>query len=284
VEELLAEFDQSLSTYIDTSLISRYNQGDTGLEPDLYFETCYRCAQEVHRATGGAFDITVAPLVNAWGFGFTERADVDSALIQHLLGDVGMEKTSIEDGELKKQKKGVMLDMNAIAQGYAVDVLSEFLESEGISDYLVEIGGEVRTLGNNPRGTGWRIGIDKPVEGLQIPGAALEAVVEISGRSLATSGNYRRFYEKDGLKYSHTINPKTGYPVSHGLLSATVLADDCMHADAYATAFMVMGYPRTVEFLEQNPGMEAFLIYNDGSGAYRTWYTNGMRKMLMEGY
>ena len=176
-----------------------------------------------------------------------------------------------------------MLDMNAIAQGYAVDVLCEFLESKGIINYLVEIGGEIKTRGHNPRGTEWKVGIDRPIEGLQIPGVDLQAIVEISDRSLATSGNYRKFYEKDGVKYSHTIDPKTGYPVQHGLLSATVLAGDCMRADAYATGFMVMGYEKSREFLLNQSGLDAYLIYNDEEGKYRVWYTDGMKKMLTKG-
>ena len=213
--------------------------------PDNYFLTCFECAKEIYESTNGAFDITVAPIVNAWGFGFTEAVEVDSSLIDSLLQYLGMDSVGIVEGKIWKEKDGIMLDMNAIAQGYAVDVLCEFLESKGIINYLVEIGGEIKTRGHNPRGTEWKVGIDRPIEGLQIPGVDLQAIVEISDRSLATSGNYRKFYEKDGVKYSHTIDPKTGYPVQHCLLSATVLAGDCMRADAYATGFMVMGYEKS---------------------------------------
>ncbi len=279
-ERLLGKFDLSLSTYLDSSLISRFNQGEEGLEPDAWFLTCFRGAEEVNQATGGDFDITVAPIVNAWGFGFTEMADVDSALIDSLLQYVGMEKVGIVDGIITRKKPGVMLDMNAIAQGYAVDVLSAFLESEGIENYLVEIGGEVRTRGHNPDGTHWRVGIDRPIEGLQVSGVQMQAVVKISDRSLATSGNYRRFYVRDGIKYSHTIDPLTGFPVRHGLLSVTVVTGDCMRADAYATAFMVMGFEKSREYLRHNPELDAYLIYNDEKGKYRVWFTRGMRKYL----
>ena len=283
IERKLKEFDSSLSTYLASSLISRFNRDEEGIPPDPYFLTCFSCSEEVHRSTGGAFDITVAPLVNAWGFGFTERAEVDSSLIDSLLEYVGMEKVWFEDGMIRKEMPGVMLDMNAIAQGYAVDVLAGFLDSEGIANYLVEIGGEISTRGRNPRGLLWKVGIDRPVEGLQIPGAELQAIVEFTDRSLATSGNYRRFYEKDGMKYSHTIDPKTGYPVQHGLLSATVMAEDCMRADAYATAFMVMGFEKSREFLMNRSGMDAYLIYNDDEGEYRVWYTRGMKNLLVRG-
>ncbi len=283
LERILREFDLSLSTYIDSSLISRFNRGEEGLSPDVYFETCFQCAREVHHATGGAFDITVAPVVNAWGFGFTEAAEVDSAMIDSLLEYVGMEKVGIIDGIITRHQKGVMLDMNAIAQGYAVDVLAAFLDSEGIENYLVDIGGEIKAKGHNDDGIAWLVGIDKPIEGLQISGLALQAIIQLSGRSLATSGNYRRFYIKDGIKYSHTIDPATGYPVRHGLLSATVLADDCMRADAYATAFMVIGFEKSREFLLGQSAMDAYLIYNDEEGEYRVWYTRGLKKKLIEG-
>ena len=282
VEGLLAEFDQSLSNYVPTSIVSRMNQGEQEVEADDFFRNCFEAAAEVYEATGGAFDITVAPVVNAWGFGFTERARVDSALIDSLLQFVGMDRVSLQDDRLIKEKEGIMLDMNAIAQGYAVDVLAGFFDDRNIRNYLVEIGGEVRTRGKNRFGYDWRVGVDKPIDGLQIPGVQMQAIIHISGRSLATSGNYRRFYVEDGIKYSHTIDPSTGYPVQHGLLSATVVADDCMRADAYATAFMVMGYEKARHFLEQHTGLEAYLIFNDQMGEYRVWYTAGMKQMLSE--
>ncbi|MCK4751227.1 MAG: FAD:protein FMN transferase [Bacteroidales bacterium] len=283
IEQVLMDFDLSLSTYIPGSIISRINQDEETVPTDIYFSTCFRAAQEVHSVTGGAFDITVAPLVNAWGFGFTERAEIDSSLIDSLLEYVGMEKVSLIGESVKKEMDGVMLDMNAIAQGYSVDVLADFLESNGIRNYLVEIGGEVKTKGHNPKGIAWRVGIDKPIDGLQVPGAVLQAIVEISDRSLATSGNYRKFYEEDGMKYSHTIDPVTGYPVQHGLLSSTVLTGDCMRSDAYATAFMVMGFEKSREFLLSHTDLDAYLIYNDEQGDYKVWYTDGMRKLLIKG-
>ncbi len=282
LEKLLGEFDQSLSTYIPSSIVSRMNQGIPDVVADEYLRICFLAAEEVYAATGGAFDITVAPVVNAWGFGFTEKSRVDSALIDSLLQFVGMNKVSLRENKLVREREGMMLDMNAIAQGYAVDVLAEFFDAENIENYLVEIGGEVRCSGKNRFGLDWRIGIDKPIDGLQLPGVQMQAIVQISGRSLATSGNYRRFYEEDGIKYSHTIDPSTGYPVQHGLLSATVVASDCMRADAYATAFMVMGYEKARRFLEKHTYLDAYLIFNDEMGEYRVWYTAGMEKILSE--
>jgi len=284
IEQVLADFDRSLSTYLPSSIISRINRDEENVETDVYFQTCFRASREVFDQTGGLFDITVAPIVNAWGFGFTERAKVDSFLIDSLLGYVGMDKIELVDGKIRKLKKGIMLDMNAIAQGYSVDVLSEYLEKKGITDYLVEIGGELNARGHNPDQHAWRVGIDRPIDGMQIPGVDLQAILEITDRSLATSGNYRKFYEEDGMKYSHTIDPHTGYPVQHGLLSATVLAEDCMRADAYATSFMVMGFEGSVDFLKtKKPKLDAYLIYNDEKGEYRVWYTVGLKKNLIRG-
>ncbi len=284
LEELLGKFDLSLSTYIETSLISRFNQGEKLLTADKFLLTCFNEASDVYKATDGAFDITVAPVVNAWGFGFTEKSEITPSLIDSLKQYVGMEKVSITSGNIiEKHIEGVMLDMNAIAQGYSVDVLCEYLDSLEILNYLVEIGGELRTKGHNPKEMDWKVGIDRPVEGLQVPGVDLQAIVELSERSLATSGNYRKYYEQDGMKYSHTINPKTGYPVQHGMLSATILADNCMRADAYATAFMVMGFEKSRQFLLEQSALDAYLIYNDKKGEYRIWYTDGMKKILIKG-
>ena len=280
VESLLHEFDTSLSTYLPSSLISRFNRGSGGVKPDSFLLSVYGASRDIWEETGGAFDITVAPVVNAWGFGFTDPVETDSALIDSLLRYVGMEKVRLENGRLVKDTGGVMLDVNAIAQGYAVDVVSEFLESKGIRNYLVEIGGEVRALGRNSRGEEWRVGIDKPIEGLQVPGLQMEAVVALSGASLATSGNYRRYYEKNGVKYAHTIDPATGYPVQHNLLSASVLAQDCMTADGYATAFMVLGFEKSRELLASHDDLEACLIYNDDQGRYKVYCTKGMKKLI----
>lgn len=283
VEELLHKFDMSLSTYQPLSLISCINREVPDVKPDSLFIAVYNASYEIWKESDGAFDITVAPLVNAWGFGFTEPADVDSAMIDSLLQYVGMDMVRMEDGFLVKEKKGIMFDVNAIAQGYAIDVVADFLEKKGIKNYLVEIGGEVRTKGRNSRGEKWRVGIDKPIEGLQLPGVQIQAVISLSGKAIATSGNYRRFYEKDGIKYSHIIDPKTGYPVQHNLLSATVLAKDGMTADGFATVFMVLGVEKSIKLLQQRPDLDAYLIYNDETGAYKVYYTRGMKKLLIKG-
>lgn len=280
VDSVLADFDHSLSTYLPGSIISRINRNDTNVFTDKYFRVVFRKAQEVYKATDGAFDITVAPVVNAWGFGFTTGSTADSTLIDSLLQYVGMDKVKLEDDRVIKKYPQTMLDVNAIAQGYSVDVVSDYLKSKGIASYLVEIGGEVRTKGRNPKNMRWTIGIDKPIENNFTPGRILQTKIRISNGSIATSGNYRSFYEKNGIKYTHSINPKTGYPVMSNLLSATVKASDCMTADAYATAFMVMGLEKTIAFLKQHHELQAYLIYSDKNGQFRSYVTGKLKCKL----
>ncbi|MFP4059248.1 MAG: FAD:protein FMN transferase [Bacteroidales bacterium] len=279
IENLLHEFDLSLSSYIDSSLISRFNRGEE-VQPDDYFHEVLQVARHVYHETNGAFDITVGPVVNALGFGSTERLEVDSAIIDSLAQHLGMEKIYMENGTLVKTDPNVVLDVNAIAQGYSVDVVARFLDEKGIQNYMVEIGGEVRTLGKNLKGKIWRIGIDKPVEGNMIAGIELQDIISLKNQSLATSGNYRRFFVKDGVKYTHTIDPATGFPVISRLLSATVVSDMCIVADAYATAFMVMGVEKSIEFVKSHDEIEAYFIFSDEEGDYQIWYTDKMGEML----
>ncbi len=280
IDSLLRQFDLSLSTYEPASIISRINRDERDVELSDFFIKCFKASEQVYRESGGAFDITIAPVVNAWGFGFTEKADPDSAMIDSLLQYVGMDHIRIENSRVVKDFPAIMLDVNAIAQGYAVDIVSEFFDAKGTTNYLVEIGGEVRATGKNPHGVYWRVGIDKPIDGIQMPGMQMEAVVNLKNKSLATSGNYRRYYIKDGVKYSHTIDPSTGYPVQHNLLSATVVADECMTADAFATVFMVVGVDKSRSILKDRKDLEAFLIYTDELGKYTTYSTPGMRRYI----
>jgi thiamine biosynthesis lipoprotein len=283
IDSLLADFDRSLSTYLPTSLISRLNKNEPGLHADKKFSDVFITSYEVYKKTDGAFDITVAPIVNALGFGTSkDTLNVDSTMIDSLLQYVGMEKVMLQGDTLVKTNSHVTLDVNALAQGYSVDVVVDYLENRKIRNYMVEIGGEIRARGKNDQGEYWRIGIDKPVEGNEIPGTELQSIVKLNDRALATSGNYRKFYEKNGIKYVHTINPKTGYPVISNLLSATVVARDCITADAYATAFMVMGVDRSIRFLNENQFLDAYLIYSDEKGNFKVFYTGGLKKFIVE--
>jgi len=280
IDSLLADFDKSLSSYDPESVISSFNRNDPDTEADDKFIEVFNKALDVNEKTGGAFDITVGPVVNALGFGPEEAMQVDSVLINNLMNCVGMDKVRLEGRKLVKDTNCVVIDVNAIAQGYSVDVVADYLEKRKINNYLVEIGGEVKTKGRNALNRVWRIGIDRPVEGNMIPGDDLQAVISLKNKALATSGNYRKFYESEGIKYVHTINPKTGYPVVSNLLSATVVASDCMTADAYATSFMVMGLEESIRFLENNDFLDALLIYSDDAGNYQLYVSEKLTKII----
>lgn len=282
IDSLLEDFDRSLSIYQPNSLITRINQNDPTVRADRKLITVFEKSRAVNETTEGAFDITVGPIVNALGFGSGDTLLVDSTLIDSLHQLVGMDKVQLKGDRIIKKDTGIVLDLNAIAQGYAVDVIAVWLEGRGIKHYMVEIGGEVRAKGTNVRNQIWRIGIDRPEEGNTLPGADLQAIISLKNRALATSGNYRRYYEKNGVKFVHTIDPKTGYPVISNLLSATVLADDCMTADAYATALMVMGVEKSIAFLEDHDFLDAYLIFNDQEGLYRIFATKRLHRFIEE--
>ncbi len=281
IEILLAEFDTSLSTYNKLSVISAINNNSDN-KVDDFLKTVFIRSQEISKITDGAFDITVGPLVNAWGFGLTEKEKMCKYKIDSILNFVGYNKVWLENDRILKSDPRIKIDMNAIAQGYSVDIVSKFLEGKNIYNYLIEIGGEVRTKGLNPKNEAWKIGIDKPIDNNNIPGENIQAIVHLSNKSLATSGNYRRFYEQDGIKYSHTIDPKTGYPVNHSLLSVTVIANDCMTADAFATAFMVLGLTKSIELIEKVPGIEAYFISGNTDGTYFVQTTKGIEEIIEE--
>ena len=228
---------------------------------------------EVSEKTNGLFDVTVAPVVNIYGFGFTKREKVTNHLIDSLLRYVGYKKARLAGDKVVKEVPQVELDFNAIAQGYTVDVLASFLENKGINNYMVEVGGELRAKGRKLNDSSWTVGIEMPSED-DAEAAGLYARVRMNNKSLATSGNYKKFYVENGKKYAHIINPFTGYPAKNNLLSTTVIANDCMTADAYATAFMVMGLKKSKEFLSQNKdlGLEVFFIY-DENGVLKRYAT-----------
>jgi thiamine biosynthesis lipoprotein len=280
IDSLLKRLDASLSTYKKESIISRFNVNDSSAVTDKYFTDVFNKSIEVAEKTNGLFDITVAPVVNAWGFGSTGKQNVDSLMIDSLLQFVGYKMVRLEGKKVIKQKPQMMLDFNAIAQGYSVDVLASYLESKGIESYLVELGGEVRAKGTKKNDEYWRVGIDKPLENVADE-RSLQAVVTLKNRSLATSGNYRRYIEVNGRRHSHIINPKTGYSSRTNLLSVTVAASDCMTADAYATAFMVMGLEQSKQFLAEHKDLDldVFFIYDYG-GVFKTYTSEGLKETM----
>lgn len=280
IDSVLNQVNASLSTYVPSSVISRINNNDTTAEIDNHFKTVFERAEIITGQTKGAFDMTVAPLVNAWGFGFTgnKRQKAAKSTIDSLMEFVGMEKIRIVENRVIKTNPGVMLDGSAIAKGYAVDAVSEFLESVGIEHYMVEIGGEVRTRGVNSKGKSWRIGIDKPVEG----GHGLHAIVSLQDKSLATSGNYRQYFYIDDKKYAHIINPVTGYPAGNKLLSASIMAEDCMTADAFATACIVLGWRKSMRVLKSIPGVDGYFIIAGRKNTFKIKYTKGFDKLITQ--
>ncbi|MDQ1297312.1 MAG: FAD:protein transferase [Bacteroidota bacterium] len=282
VEKILRDFDMSLSLYKDSSILSRINRNEN-IPADSFFTECFRLSKDISRLTGGAFDVTVGPLVKAWGFGPDEHKNFSVSRLDTLLKLVGMEKVDLMDGKVIKQLPGILLDFNAVAQGFSVDIISRHFEKLGIESFLVEIGGEVRVKGDKG-GVRWKIGIDRPFDNNMMPGNDLEAVISLKDQSLATSGNYRKFYVENGIKYSHTIDPSTGYPAKNQLLSATIIASDCGTADGVATACMVMGKDKTIEFLGKHSEFEAYLIYSDESGNFKTWMSEGLKKYISETY
>ena len=282
IAQLLQDFSASLSTYNPASLISRINQNDPDAVVDDYFRTVFNKSAEVNKASGGVFDITIAPIVNLWGFGFTSnQPELNPKKVDSLLQYVGMDKVRIEGDRVVKDLPGVMLDVNAIAKGYSVDVVADFLRAKGCRNLLVNIGGECVAQGVNEFGNIWRIQIDKPVENA-VYGDSAQAYVRLKNRALATSGNYRRFFEIDGKKYGHTIDVKTGYPVRHNLLSVTIVADDCITADAWATVCLASGLEKSIQILQQHTELDALLIYSDEQGDFKVHCTEGMDAVIVK--
>ena len=279
---ILRKFDLSLSAYNDSSIISRINRNEPNVILDKWFIEVYKKAEEVYKASDGMFDITVGPLVEAWGFLKDTSIKHDTAHIQNLLQFVGMNKTRIIKGVLLKDDPRIKIDVNAIAQGYSVDVISDFLGKQGIVNYLVEIGGEVKAKGLNSQGQSWHIGIDKPIEGNDTPGKDLQTIIEITNKAVATSGNYRKFYVENNIKYSHSINPQTGFPSKNNLLSVSILANDCMTADAYATACMVSGLNKSKKLIENSKNLEGYLVYSDSVGNYKVYITKGFQDKILK--
>ena len=278
----LKKFDNSLSMFNKQSTLSRVNQNDSTVLLDEWTEYVLTKGLDISKNTDGAFDMTVAPLVNAWGFGFKKSDSVTPEIIDSLRSFIGYTTIAIESNKVRKADDRTMLDASAIAKGYACDVIAELLTSKGVENYMVEIGGEVAAKGVNHKDLCWRIGINKPIEDNSTNTGEIEEIVQLCDGGMATSGNYRNFYYKDGKKVAHTIDPRTGYPVEHSLLSATVIADNCMEADAYATAFMVLGLERSLKIAQNNPSLAALFIYDSGDGKTAIATTDNFSNYLIE--
>jgi thiamine biosynthesis lipoprotein len=281
VDSILKDIDRSLSTWDTNSIISRINRNENSVVVDKYFKEVFKQAMEVSRLTEGGFDITVAPLVNAYGFGSSKKLQLDSNIIDSLKALVGYSTLSIQDDTFVKANPNTQIDFNAIAQGYSVDVLCAFFDSKHINNYLVELGGELKAKGSKYDSL-WKVGIDKPIEN-ESGGRKIEAIVTLKDKALCTSGNYRKYYVQDGKRYAHIIDPKTGLPAKQNILSSTVVAKDASTADAYATAFMVMGLEASKRFLQLHPelGLEVYFIYDD-NGSWKTFASKGIEAAIKE--
>ncbi len=298
IDELLVAINQEVSTYIDTSIISQFNQSrsDLPLEGNLYasiyqktkdhhFRHNFGFAKEIYKTTKGAFDPTVMPLVNYWGFGYTEKkavSDIDSVLIDSLMAMVGFDKIQYRNSggvnKLVKTNAGIQLDFSALAKGYGVDEVARLLEKKGVKNFLVEIGGEVVCKGKNKRKEWWTIGINTPEENAKLQD--IFSSIILKNKAMATSGNYRNYYKVGETSYAHTINPNKGFPEKSTLLSVTVLAESCILADAYATAFMVLGLEKSLQLAEEIEDLEAYLIYSGAEGELLSKSTSGMEVFL----
>lgn len=281
IEAELQKVDNSLSPFNKTSIISRINRNED-VKVDNLFAEVFQLAEKISKETDGAFDITVAPMVNAWGFGFKTGNPPTKQTVDSLRAIVGFQKVTLEEEHVKKQNPHIMLDCSAIAKGYGSDIVARFLKKKGIQNFMVEIGGEIVVNGNSEKQVPWRVGINKPTDDSLNTSQELQDVINVTDIAMATSGNYRNFYYKNGKKYAHTIDPKTGYPVQHNILSATVLAKNCATADAYATSFMVMGLDGAKKVLEKHPELDAYLIYSDEKGNNRIWYSPEFKKKILK--
>lgn len=271
--------DQTFSTFNDESIISKINRNEPVKLNQMFIEV-FDLAKTVSKDTHGAFDITVAPLVNVWGFGFKSGTPPTKAVIDSLRHLTGYEKVKLIGSKVRKQDPRIMLDCSAIAKGYGSDVVAQYLRSRDVENFMIEIGGEIVVQGNSDKRLPWKIGVTKPTDDSTQVNNELQTVLNVTNTAMATSGNYRRFYYKNGKKYAHTIDPKTGYPVQHNILSATVLANTCAKADAYATSFMVLGLEKTQQVLQHHPDLMVYLIYADGQGKNKVWYSPSLKKAI----
>jgi thiamine biosynthesis lipoprotein len=281
IDARLQAFNLSLNPFNPHSILAKVNRNED-VEVDEWFKTVFNKAMEVSEHSGGMFDVTAAPLINLWGFGFERKDSISRQVIDSLKTFVGYRKVRLEGNRVVKDDARSMLNFSAIAKGYACDLIATLLEQEGVENYMVEIGGEVVAKGVNPNGDCWRIGINRPGDDAFAINSEIEEIVRLCNKcGLATSGNYRNFYVRDGKKYAHTINPHTGYPSEQTILSATIVAPDCMTADAYATAFMAMGMDAACRMAEQVPDIEYYIIYDGDNHALQVKYSDGIKSMLM---
>ncbi len=281
IMEALQRFDDSLNPFKENSIIGKVNN-NVPVKLDSMFLKVFNKSMEVARITDGKFDITASPFINAWGFGFKDMDNVTKEKIDSMKPFVGYNKIRIEDGVVVKDDPRVQINTSGISKGYSCDIVAYLLQELGIKNYMVEIGGEITMKGINEKGNCWRIGIDKPTDDSTAMQRELQIILSICDKAVATSGNYRNYYMKDGVKYSHTIDPQTGYPSEQNILGATIIADDCITADAYATAFMAMGVEKSVEVAHTIPGLHYYFIYVKPDGKVDSMFSDEFDQFLAE--
>ena len=271
VDSIFRAVDLSVNLWVDSSVICKVNRNEA-VELDPIFIYNFNIAQKAAELSGGYFDPTISPLVSAWGFSAktSQLSTLNSHLIDSLKALVDYRKVHIEDGRLVKDDPAIKLDFNAIAQGYTTDLVASMLDSKGITSYLVDVGGEIFARGTKPDGSPWVVGIEKPAPSWDSEQVVQERV-ELRDKGIVTSGSYRKYVERDGKRYSHCIDPMTGYPVEHNLLSATVIAENATWADALASICMVMGMERSLELIKTLDGVEVYYIFVNDRNELETY-------------
>lgn len=286
IQQLIQDYYHAINAFDSTSIISAVNR-NIPIQTDSLFERAFLACNQIYLNTDGIFDPTCAPFINLWGFGFQKMEMVGSEDIDSLKAFVGYNKIRLENHQVIKEDPRTLINFSAIGDGYLCDLIAELLEKHEVYDYLVDIGGEVTARGNNPKGKPWTIGINKPTDDTLGINQEIQQIIQLPEKvGVATSGNYRNFYVKDGKRYAHTINPKTGYPAESDILSATVIASNGTEADGLATAFMAMGREKAKAFVrehrQQYPQLEYYFIYADDKGNFCSEYSEGMKKFLKE--
>ncbi len=279
IDSIFHAVDMSVNLWVDSSVISKVNRNEEVVLDQIFIDN-FNIAQEAAKLSDGYFDPTVSPIVAAWGFSYKVGDSITPQLIDSLKQWVDYRKVRIENGKVIKENPNITLDFNAIAQGYTSDLIAAFLESRGIKSYLVDTGGEIMTKGEKPNGQPWIVGIEKPAENMDSE-QVVQTRIALRDKGLVTSGSTRKYVERNGKRYSHSINPKTGYPVEHNVLSVTVLAENSVWADALASICMVMGLEQSLPLIESLDGVEAYYIYSNEQNELETFATEGFKTLII---
>ena len=280
IDSIFHAVDMSVNLWVDSSVISKVNRNEDVTLDSIFLDN-FRIAMETARLSDGYFDPTISPIVAAWGFSYKRGDSITPQLIDSLKQLVDYRKIRIENGKVVKENPDMKLDFNAIAQGYTSDLIASFLESRGIKNYLVDTGGEIMARGSKPNGQPWIVGIEKPAENWDSE-QVVQTRITLRDKGLVTSGSTRKYTERNGRRYSHCIDPKTGYPVEHNVLSATVLAGNSVWADALASICMVMGMEKSLPLIESMDGVEAYYIFVDDQNELETFATEGFRELIID--